>query len=504
MHIKSLRILDGLSTVDFRFSPRTTLITSRGANSVGKTSLIRLILHSLGESIPSMQGFSFKNLVTRLELESESGESVVLIRERKFLRAIAGESEKRYALPYDIEPVRAIVFGDGASRIGDNLLGCCYIDQDKGWTLLNRGKSIGDIHFSIESFIRGLSGMDESPTKQDLAKTERLINKFELASNVVGYKRSLGLDAVSQGREDNASKAEERKLAFMAKRNALARDLRSIRRAQKDNASFKEYVDGMKLRVRLRDGSMVQLTSENLAGFNDNGRYLDARAAAIRADIANLDEQIANLAPANQNDVLFNLGEDADSFDRQIAGLNLDGDSYRPIIDSLKERRKELNARLNTPAGEGERILDAITIIARKYCDALGVADYLDQDPKGILTRSLKDKSGTSYHLLVFAFRLAYAKSVEQELRINLPLIIDSPRGREMSKENFQKCMSLLENEFSNHQVIVASISSESIDFDEEILIKDRLMSSSEMIPDFDFLEWECCKDSVWLASMKA
>ena len=137
---------------------------------------------------------------------------------------------------------------------------------------------------------------------------------------------------------------------------------------------------------------LVQLTSENLAGFNDNGRYLDARAAAIRADIANLDEQIANLVPANQNDVLFNLGEDADSFDRQIAGLNLDGDSYRPIIDSLKERRKELNARLNTPAGEGERILDAITIIARKYCDALGVADYLDQDPKGILTRSLKDR----------------------------------------------------------------------------------------------------------------
>ena len=35
-----------------------------------------------------------------------------------------------------------------------------YVDQDKGWTLLNRGTVIGKIKFSIEELLAGLNGID--------------------------------------------------------------------------------------------------------------------------------------------------------------------------------------------------------------------------------------------------------------------------------------------------------------------------------------------------------
>ena len=50
----------------------------------------------------------------------------------------------------------------------NNLLGTFYVDQEKGWTILNRGVVIGSNHFNIEELIRGLSNRD----------CDKLINKM--------------------------------------------------------------------------------------------------------------------------------------------------------------------------------------------------------------------------------------------------------------------------------------------------------------------------------------
>lgn len=78
-----------------------------------------------------MQGFPFKTLVTRLEIDRE-GSCVILIRNDTAIRIVEGCDEDHYALPYDFAEVAKRVFGDAVSAAGSNLLGCCYIDQDKG------------------------------------------------------------------------------------------------------------------------------------------------------------------------------------------------------------------------------------------------------------------------------------------------------------------------------------------------------------------------------------
>ena len=485
-----------MNAKDFRFSTHVTLVTSHGVNSVGKTSLIRLILHALGEPVPQMQGFSFKKLATRLEAVNDLGETVVLIRRDKSLLVRHDEEEDRYALPYDSARVREVLFGVKAASLGDGLLACYFIDQDKGWTLLNRGKAIGDISFSIEDFISTVSGADDSLIKWEIAKTKNEIEKYQLIANVVGYRHALGLGPSTRGELESGSKSEERRRMLLSKRTSLERTLKGIRRVQKDNSNFRNYVDAMKLKVRLPDGSSVLLTKDNLAGFDDNDKYADARALSIRTEIAMLDQELERLGPEEVEATLFEPEGSPDSFDLQIASLRLDGEMYAPRIDSLKKRKRELEKQLKTPDGARVRVYESLSTIVHEFCEQLGVLEYLKEDGKGVLTGSLKDKSGSNYCLLVFAFRLAYARLLFQEFGVVLPLIIDSPRGREMSEDNFLKCMGLLEKEFSGHQIIIASIFETGIRFDYEIALQSKLMSDSSFLTDIE--DWEECADDLW------
>lgn len=60
--------------------------------------------------------------------------------------------------------------------------------------------------------------------------------------------------------------------------------------------------------------------------------------------------------------------------------------------------------------------------------------------------------------MMVFSFKLAYVMAVKEQLSINLPIIIDSPAGKELDKDNLNKMMLILNRDFSEHQIIVASI----------------------------------------------
>ena len=61
-------------------------------------------------------------------------------------------------------------------------------------------------------------------------------------------------------------------------------------------------------------------------------------------------------------------------------------------------------------------------------------------------------------HKTVFAFRLAYIIEIERAIGVKLPLILDSPSGKEVDQENIRLMMDILKRDFSDHQIIIASI----------------------------------------------
>ena len=94
----------------------------------------------------------------------------------------------------------------------------------------------------------------------------------------------------------------------------------------------------------------------------------------------------------------------------------------------------------------------------KKYASILGVEDMLDNNTTFLLTDNLKRYSGAKLHLLVFAYRLALLKEIQNTTGECIPLIIDSPMAGELDEDNLSKMFQLLNTEFSNNQLIIASI----------------------------------------------
>ena len=61
-------------------------------------------------------------------------------------------------------------------------------------------------------------------------------------------------------------------------------------------------------------------------------------------------------------------------------------------------------------------------------------------------------------HKTVFSFRLAYIKEIEKKQGISLPILLDSPKGKEIDDDNVQKMIHILARDFSKNQIIIASI----------------------------------------------
>lgn len=62
-------------------------------------------------------------------------------------------------------------------------------------------------------------------------------------------------------------------------------------------------------------------------------------------------------------------------------------------------------------------------------------------------------------------------------LDIKLPILLDSPRGKEVDNNNIAKMMKILKRDFASNQIIVASIY-HYVDDENVILLKDRLLEN--------------------------
>ena len=74
-------------------------------------------------------------------------------------------------------------------------------------------------------------------------------------------------------------------------------------------------------------------------------------------------------------------------------------------------------------------------------------------------------------------WNIAYIIEVQKKLNITLPIILDSPSGREVTKENVKSMIDILNRDFTDNQIIIASIFQYDIDNINVIEIKERLIN---------------------------
>lgn len=476
MRIKEIYVNEGLYERKIRFINQTNLIFSV-ENSCGKTTLIRLILYSLGYQVPNTKNIKFEKCSVRCSLELDNGDIVRLYRPNCFSISVEGE-EKSYALPEQLDELHEILFRTGNRDLLHNILGAFYFDQEKGWTLLNRGVVIGSIHFNIEELVRGISGLDCSK----LISRERQVNcdlsKYKQMYSIAQYRDSVLQDDLITDTYEEKTDVELQQL--MIEKNNLQREISRVGQSISGNKKFKDFIDEMKLLVVTEDGRQITVTKDNIVGLNDSVDYLIAKKKILMqelSDVLKKIDKITSQQTKEKQQLAFYESESlAKVFDKQIVKLPMNQIAIKSAMNELEKERKQLRDEISKISKSDNTVVMSLYKSVVDYATELGVGNSESVTSKYLFTSNLKELTGAVLHKFVFAFKLAYIKEIENHLGIKLPIILDSPRGKEVDEKNISLMMGILKRDFKENQIIIASIYEYDFEKINKIEIKERLI----------------------------
>lgn len=416
------------------------------------------MLYALGYQIPNTKNMKFEKCITQVVLTS-NGKTFHIKRENEYLLVDDETSTEYYILPTELNQFHAVVFGTDNNDVLNNLLGTFYMDQEKGWTLLNRGKVIGSIGFSIEKFILGLSERDYQKLQSELQLLEREVKKYQQMRDIAQYQREI-YEEKGDIVHDTYDETLQRDLSvYMFDVEALRKELKQITDTIADNTSIRKFIEKMSLWVKSPEGTKIPVNEDTIIGLDDNNDFLISRKHLLTSQIAKLEQKIENLRNMiyyqSQRPTTETLIE---SFDKNLSQIAIDAKTVNSILDELIERQNEVRRQLTELAKNNNDILEQMYSDILSYGAELGLTQYMSSGIGFVFTRNLKELTGATLMKMVFAFKMSYIRAVDRVLNIKLPLILDSPSGKELDQYNIQKLMDIINRDFSENQVIIASI----------------------------------------------
>ena len=144
------------------------------------------------------------------------------------------------------------------------MLGAFYVDQEKGWTLLNRGKVIGDIRFNIEALVRGLGGKDCEEKIKQLNYVKYQLKKYEYMYSVSEYQRKINEESNNLV-YTTTDEAMIRKIEYLENElNPILEEMNQIRNILRKNKKFAQFIAEMKLVVRGPNGEEIPVNKKGI------------------------------------------------------------------------------------------------------------------------------------------------------------------------------------------------------------------------------------------------
>lgn len=147
----------------------------------------------------------------------------------------------------------------------------------------------------------------------------------------------------------------------------------------------------------------------------------------------------------------------SDIFDKRISSIPINEVAVKKGIAKLEKEIADINLKIRELTRSANSVISSIFNTTKKYLQELGI-DESHNTEKYLFTSNLKELSGAILHKTVFAFRLACLLEVEKHLNIKFPIILDSPSGKEIDKQNIEAMVEILKRDFANNQIIIASI----------------------------------------------
>lgn len=439
---------------EFDFRSKNTLIYSK-KNSVGKTTLIRLLLYSLGYKIPATKGLKFKDLKLSVELIEKDQKIKIDRMNNQIVTNLLPDTTLNVESTDDMSTLHSMIYNADIPELLNNILGLFYFDQEKGWTLLNRGTVIGGIRFNIEELIEGLDkpSLLELESKKDKLTEEK--NIYIQLNKLVRLQEEYTGKGYSDDKSTLELQDEYRSLKMELQR--LDQEIKGYVKIQKDNVGLIKLIEQSGIRVNV-NGKEIPVTRENIVNYNTNQKLLNAQLTRKRNFKKEYEKLIYNVREQlNQKLQLVNVEDQLTKFSNFLSENDFNTDGITLLISKYTSQIEQLNKKKKNELYHSDLTIRLYHRI-KKYSSLLEVEDSIDDGEDFIFTSNLKRYSGAKLHLLVFAFRMALLKEVQKIINITLPIILDSPRTGELDKNNLALMFKLLEKEFPDNQIIVASV----------------------------------------------
>lgn len=462
MIINRLIIEEGIDKSDDIFSKNSNLILS-DVNSKGKSTFLRLIFYALGYQIPNMKGLDFNQLYTEIHI-TEKNMKYILKRSGDHLILKNNNSELNFLLPNEHNAMLSYIFQYENISVIKNLLGIIYIDQDKGWSLLNRGVVIGKIKFNIEELLLGLKNIN---CDKLFAEREKLIDEKKKYESLVEI-NELSEQAYKENGDIFISDFENKicsniKLAKV-KIKEIQEDIKSIESILKKEKDLFEFINQMNIVVE-KDGVTIPVTKDTIKWANESHDFLRARKSLLlvelnkeKYNIAKLNDQLTQYY--SNNSLLNKLSGESQEIviNRKLSEFYVDQDMLTSLINKNSKELKKINKTLKSIIKTNNIFITKIYEHVYEYANKLRISDKMVNKEDFIFTSDLKTMSGAILQKMVFAFKLAFLKVIEEELNTKLFMVIDSPRSKELDDKNFKLLENLICEELKDNQFFVASI----------------------------------------------
>lgn len=484
MIIQYIKLKEGaVESMDY-FHVGLNLLTSRGRNSVGKSTYCRLLFYALGYAVPSTEDIKFEKLYTEIGVVA-GGEEYRIKRIKNELRIENNDSsfKKRYTLPNDHTAFLTFVFGVDNPEIAKNMLGLMYIDQEKGWTLLNRGKVIGNIRFSIDELMAALEGVDceelfvkRNSLLEAIDKYESLVKMNSIKEEYYGDGDNLQVLTVPDNLRRRLASLE---LLIRELRNDIS-ELNIIIKKDKD---FFEYIESMNLFVKHGE-ELIRITKDNIENSSCT-EYLQAQQGILKAELNKLVKEKIEIT--GKLDYIYEtpnmFGENNVSLEKSInnalSTLNLDVDSIKRSLQEKREELNKINKKIQNKMRYYNEYVNYFYELFYGYLEELKYNNSIKKDY--IFTSNLKCRTGANFQKLIIAYKVAIIKVVEKAINRKLILVIDSPKAKELDEKNTSLIMNFIKEKLSKNQVIIASIHTEKelyVKFDKIIKFKKRAIEN--------------------------
>lgn len=278
--------------------------------------------------------------------------------------------------------------------------------------------------------------------------------------SIAQYRDSVSKDSLvrTSYNDENSVEIEQLKM----KCAAIEKELRRVNQSISGNRKFNEFVEDMKLLVKVEDGSYITVTRDNIVGLNDSIDLLLAKKKMLTAELAKVIsriEKLVNQQNKEEGQLSFFESESlAEAFDKRIIEIPMNQIAIRKEIEKNEKELKMVRAEIAKISRSDNSIISSLYNNIVKYAKELGVGDSESVTKNYLFTSNLKELSGAVLHKTVFAFKMAYILEIEKYLYIKLPIILDSPSGKEVDQENIELMMNILKRDFKDNQIIIASI----------------------------------------------